>query len=886
MMEWFKILMARLRALFRRESVLQDIEEELRVHVEMETETNIKRGMPPDEARDAALKSFGNLSRKTELGYDIRGGGWLEALWQDLRYGARMLIKQPGFTLIAVLTLALGIGANTTIFSAIEALILHPFSFPNQDRLVAIYERILGAGVNRANVTPGALHDWREQSKSFEQFVTSNYDDFDLTGGDRPEQLGGYRVSAGFFAALGAQPLLGRTFQPEEDRLGREQVVVLKHSLWERRFGSDPKILGQTIKLSNQTYTVIGVMPKEFNFPYNGGELWIPFVFLPATAQDREHRYLQVIGLLKPGVSRAQGDAEIRALSLRAQQQYPATNSGVDAFAVSLNEDYTRDTRQYLSFTLGAVMFVLLIACANVANLLLARGSARQKELAVRMALGASRWRVMRQLLMESLLLALMGGALGLGFSVWGAAALANSVPRDYSQFIPGWERLGINAWALGFTILASVVTGVLCGLLPAWQATKADFNETLKEGGKGAMGGVRNRWRNSLVVAEVALSLAPLIGAGLLIRSFIKILDTDLGFNPDNTMAMRIVLPQDRYPQPEQRVNLYQELMQRVVALPGVAAVGLADGIPPGGWDYSHFQIVGQPSFPKSEQQRAGVLAASPGYFAAVRTPLRAGRMFTAQDDAKAPRVVLVNEEFARRQFAHRSAIGQRLTFDDGQPHEIVGIVANTMNGNFDNAAEDVVYQPFAQRASRIMALIVRGQPNQSGDETVTQFAGAIRRELAALDANLPISESKTLHEVYRERSSSKRVITALLGIFALLALAMAMVGLYAVMSFAVTQRTHEIGVRMALGAQARDVFLIVVKQGLRLISLGVILGLIGAFAVTRLLSQILYGVTASDPITYTAVAGLLLATALAACIVPARRATKVDPMVALRSE
>ena len=643
----------RLFGLFDRGRREREFAEELESHLALHIEDNLRAGMSPEEARRQAQIKLGGVTWTQELHREQRGLPMLETLLQDLRFGLRMLRKNSGFSLIAVLALALGIGANTTIFSAIESLILHPFSFPNQDQLVALYERIPNAGAGRANVTPGALHDWRAQSQRFEQFVTLNSDDFDLTGVDQPEQLRGYRVSAGFFAALGAQPLLGRTFQPDEDRPGREQVVVLKHSLWARRFGSDPKILWQTIKLSNQTYTVIGVMPKEFNFPYNGGELWIPFVFLPATAQDREHRYLQVIGLLKPGVSRAQGDAEIRALSLRAQQQYPATNSGVDAFAVSLNEDYTRDTRQYLSFTLGAVMFVLLIACANVANLLLAHGSARQKELAVRMALGASRWRVMRQLLTESLLLALMGGALGLGFSVWGAAALANSVPRDYSQFIPGWERLGINAWALGFTVLASLVTGALCGLLPAWQATRSDFNETLKEGSKGAAGGARHRWRNALVVAEVALSLVLLVGEGLMIRSFIKILNTDLGFNPDNTMAMRIVLPRDRYAQPEERVNLCQELGHRVAALPGVAAVGLADGIPPGGWGYSLYQIVGQLPFPKSEQPRAGVMVTTPGYFAAVRTPLRAGRMFTAQDDAKAPRVVLVNEELARRYFA-----------------------------------------------------------------------------------------------------------------------------------------------------------------------------------------------------------------------------------------
>jgi putative ABC transport system permease protein len=756
-----------------------------------------------------------------------KGGNRMNSLLQDLRFGLRMLFKQPGFALIAALTLALGIGANTTIFSAIESVILHPFAFPHQDRLVMIYERILGTGMERSYVAPATLHDWREQSRSFEQLVTSDFSDFTLMGGDRPEQLSGYRVSAGFFAALGAQPLLGRTFQPDEDMLGREQVVVLKHSLWERRFASDPKILGQTIKLDNQTYTVIGVMPKAFNFPYYGGELWIPWVFLPADAQNRENRFLQVIALLKPGVSRAQGEAEIHALSLRAQQQYPATNKGVEAYTVGLNEDSTRGTRMYLSFTLGAVMFVLLIACANVANLLLARGAARQKELAVRMALGAGRWRVMRQLLTESLLLAASGGLLGLGFSVWGVTALANAIPQNFSQFIPGWERLGINVWALGFTMMASLVTGVLCGLLPAWQATKSDFNETLKEGGKGAASGGRNRWRNALVVAEVALSLVLLIGAGLLIRSFIKILNTDLGFNPDNTMALGVVLPPGRYTQDAERINLYRELTQRVASLPGVAAIGLTSGVPPGGWGRGLFQIVRQPVVPKSEQPTAGVVVTSPDYFAAVGTPLRAGRWFTAQDDANAQRVVLVNEALARRYFAGQSTLGQRLNLDDGPPYEIVGIVANTMNADLDDAAEPVVYQSLAQRALQAMWLIVRAQPDPSGHENVTQLTSAIRRELAGLDANLPTSEAKTLHEAYRERSSPKRVITALLGIFASLALLMATAGLYAVMSFAVAQRTHEIGVRMALGAQARDVFSFVVRQGLRLVSLGIFLGL-----------------------------------------------------------
>lgn len=818
----------------------------------------------------------------------------LSDLWQDLRFGARMLAKQPGFTLIAVLTLALGIGANTTIFSTIESVILHPYSFPHQERLVVIYERLLGTRNERSPVTPGAVHEWREQSRSFDQFATTIFDDFTLTGGEKPEQLSGYRVSAGFFSTLGVPPLLGRTFQPDEDSLGREQVVILKHSLWERLFAADPKILGQTIKLDSQTYTVIGVMPRDFNFPHFGGELWVPWVLLPADAQNRENHSLRVIGLLKRGVSRAQGEAEIRALSLRAQQQYPVTNREVEAYTVGFNEDQTRGSRIYLSFTLGAVMFVLLIACANVANLLLARGVARQKELAVRMALGASRRRVIRQLLTESLLLALLGGVLGLGFSVWGVMALANGIPQGFAKFIPGWERLGINAWAFGFTALASLATGVLCGLLPAWQATGSDFNDTLKDGGKGAASGARNRWRSTLVVAEVALSLVLLIGAGLVIRSFIKILNTELGFNPDNAMAMYLALPQGRYVQPHERFNLYHEWAQRVAALPGVAAVGLTSGVPPGGWARGSFQIVGQPTASPTQQPTSGVLVTSPGYFAAVGTPLRAGRLFNDRDGANAPRVVLVNEALARHHFPNRSAIGQRLMLDEGLPYEIIGIVGNTMNVDLDDVAEPVIYQSLAQRPLQYLSLVVRGQSNAladaltdpSGKESVTQLTGAIRRELAALDAALPMSESKTLREGYRERSSPKRVITILLGIFALLALVMATVGLYAVMSFAVAQRTHELGLRMALGAQAHDIFRFVVKQGLRLIGFGIGIGLLGAYAVTRLLSQVLYGVTATDAFTYTVVAALLLVTALTACVVPAWRATQVDPLIALKHE
>ncbi len=801
-------------------------------------------------------------------------------LWQDLRYGVRMLFKQPGFTLIAVLTLALGIGANTTIFSAAESLILHPFSFANQDRLVMVYQRKPELNVQRFSMSPGNLHDLKTNSQTMEQFVTMHLEEFTLTGVDKPEQFEGYKVSAEFFTALGVKPLLGRIFQSGEDTAGREQVVILKHSLWQHRFGADPNIIGQTITLNGKAFNVVGVMPEGFNFPYNGGELWTPNVMAPESALDHDSYYLRVFGLVKSGISIAKANTEIVGLSQRAQQQFPATNKGIEAYVVGLNEDFTRGSRMYLTFMLGAVAFVLLIACANVANLLLVRGSTRQKEIGIRMALGASRWRLIRQLLTESILLSLAGGALGLGLAVWGLAALAHGIPEGFSQFIPGWDHLAINNWALGFTLLVSLVTGIIFGLMPALQATQSNFNEALKEGSRGTTGGARNRLRNVLVVSEVALSLVLLVGAGLLIRSFIAVLNTDYGIKPDNTISMRIVLSPDRY-EKSQRINFYEQFLSRIKTLPGVMNVGAVDNLPMGGSNNgSDFQIAGQPPFTKAAQPFVDTRIVTPEYFAAIGTSLHRGRLITPQDTAESPAVLLVNESFAARYFPGRNAIGERLEFVAGKPVSIVGIVANVMNDDMDNPAEPMVYQPFAQRVPNSMALVVRGQTE------VTNLVSAIRQELAALDPNLPLSNVKTIHQTIHERSSPKRVVTIMLGIMALIALLLAAVGLYAVMSFTVAQRTHEIGIRMALGAQARDVFRLVVGQGLRLVFIGIFIGLIGAFALTRVLAQVLFGITATDPLTFAAVALLLAIAAFFACWIPARRATKVDPMIALRGE
>ncbi len=800
-------------------------------------------------------------------------------LWQDLRYGARMLLKHPGFTLIAVITLALGIGATTTIFSALDALVLRPFSFAHQQRLVLIHERKLDIGVDRSSVAPGNLSDWYAQSKSFAAFVAFRSEEFDLRGGGSPERYIGYTVTSGFFDALGVPPLLGHGFTAADETAGRDHVVVLKHSLWQGRFGARPDIIGQTIQLNGAPYQVLGVMPPDFDFPYNGGELWTPLALDLTKPQGRGRHYLGVLGLLKPGVSVTEADAEMRALMQRSQQLYPATNGGIDAFVVGLNDDHARGARPYLALIIAAVLSVLLIACANVANLLLVRATGRQREIAVRMALGATRGRMIRQLLTESLLFALLGGGVGLLLAAWGIMALAHSVPEGFSQFIPGWNHLSLNRTALLFTLGVSLSTSVLVGLLPAWQATQTDFHDALKDGNNGAIAGGRYRWRNGLVVGEIALSLVLLLGAGLLLRSFVLVLwQTDFGFKPDHVVSLRVVMPHGRY---AQSAEFIAQVVSRAAALPGVVNAGAVDNLPLSGkHNSSFFQIVGQAPLPLESKPTTDVRLVTPGYFAAIGTPLRAGRFINEQDNAQALPVALVNEAFAARYFPGRPAVGQRLDFGGGAPVEIVGIVANMMNDDLDSLEEPGVYQPHAQWPRESMSLIVRSALAPA------QLVGTLRQALTALDPNLPISQVKLLDEIVRERSSPKRVLTALLGIFALLALALATIGLYAVMSYAVAQRTNEIGIRMALGAQTRDVLRLVLGQGSKLVLLGLTLGLLGTLSLHRLLARILYGVTATDPLTFGLVIGLFALVAGLACAVPALRATKVNPLLALRHE
>jgi putative ABC transport system permease protein len=801
-------------------------------------------------------------------------------MFQELRYAIRTLSRSRAVSLLIVLMLGVGIGSTTAIFSAVDALILRPFSFPRQERLVAIHERKLDAGMPRAAVAPGDLVQWKAQSQSFEDLIAFRTEDFDLLGRGQPERFAGYRVSPSFFAALGVTSSLGRAFVPSDGDPGREQVVILKHSLWTSRFSSDPGIIDQAINLNGKPFVVVGVMPATFNFPVDAGEFWTPLVIDAAMAEDRAGHYLRVIGLLRPGVHIQDADAELHRLMQEAAKAYPKTNSGVDAYAVGLNEDQTRGSRPYLSILMTAVVLVLLIACANAANLLLVRASSRQREIAIRLAVGASRFRLIRQLLVESVLLSIAGAALGLGLAKLGLMTLVAVVPQGVAQFIPGWSRLGLNLSTLLFATVTAFLTGIVFGLLPAWQSSKTDVNQGLKEGVR-SVSSERSRWRDLLVVAEVALSIVLLISSGLLIRSFMAVLSADFGFVSRNSVSLRIVVPRDRYSTAEQRVIFVQQLLEKVRALPGVEKAGAVDTLPLSTRiNHSFFQIVGQPPFPPASQPITQVNIATADYFETVGTRLRAGRYFSEQDGANAPAVAVVNEAFARKYFPGREALGERLSFGPKSAVEIIGRVENVMSADLNETNEPAIYQPYNQLPTSGISLVVRSA--QDGAATV----GAVRGELARLDPGVPISGVKLLDEIVSERVAPKRTVMIVLTTFAVIALVLATLGLYAVLSYVVAQRAHELGIRLALGAQTKSVFALIVNYGLRLTLAGAVLGIGVSIGFTRLLKEMLYGIQPADPLTFVVVVLLFVLVAVVACALPALRATRTDPIIALRHE
>jgi predicted permease len=803
----------------------------------------------------------------------------MQTLWQDLRYGARMLLKNPGFTLIAVITLALGIGANAAIFNVVNAVLLRPLPFKEPERLIMIRETKLPQ-FPEFSVSPGNFLDWKSQNTVFERLVAFNGSSFNLIGTGDPEQLRGQRVTEGFLAMLGAQPELGRDFLPEEDQPGRNNVVILSHGLWQRRFGGDPKIINQPITLSGRSYTVIGVMPATFNFGGRETELWTPMGFTSDDAQNHGGHYLSAIGQLKPGATLEQARSEMSAIAGRLAQQYPGPNAGWNVKLMPLLEFIVRSIEPALLVLLGAVAFVLLIACANVANLLLARAAGREKEIAIRTALGARRWRIVRQLLTESALLAMAGGVAGLLLAKWGTDLLLKLAPQD----LPRMNDVSLDGRVLAFTAAVTLLTGMIFGLVPALQVSKPNLTETMKDaGGRGSTEGGRRQFiRGSLVVLEVASALLLLVGAGLLIKSFWRLQQVNPGFNPNNALTMSVALPSRKYPEENQQSAFFQQLLEKVRTLPGVQAAGASNVIPLGGDFVLGFVIEGRPPLPPGAGQSTNYYAVSADYFKAMGIPLLRGRVFTEQDTRNTTRVAVISESMAKRMFPNEDPIGKRIHVTNGPTvfREIVGIVGDVKQYGLDQDTTLQTYEPYTQQPFSFMTLIVR----TAGDPT--NLTSAIRNQVLSVDKEQPISGVRTLEQRVSISIAQQRFSTLLLGVFAAVALALAAVGIYGVLSYAASQRTHEIGIRMALGARNGDVLKMVIGQGMRLALAGVTLGVGAALALTQLMKRLLFGVTAVDPITYAAIALLLTLVALFACWIPARRAAKVDPMIALRFE
>jgi putative ABC transport system permease protein len=809
----------------------------------------------------------------------------MESILQDIRYGVRVLLKRPAFTIVAVATLALGIGANTAIFSVVNAVLLRTLPYQEPERLVALWETNAQPERevnNRNEVAMGNFRDWRTQQSVFDEIAALTYSNVNLTGIAEPERIQGAVVTTNLFQVLGVQPFAGRGFLAEEENPESPRTVIVSHGLWQRRFGSDPDIVGKTLALNGNQVTVVGIMPPAFELEFPSTrhvEMWMP-MRIAASNTDRQSHYLYVVGRLKPAVSLEQARAGMNVLAGQLQQQYPKTNSDRGANVVPLQQQLVGNVRPYLRVLFAAVGFVLLIACANVASLLLTRVTARHREVAIRMAIGASRWRIIRQLLTESVLLSTFGGVGGLLLAYWQTDLLVALTPPD----VPRLSEIGLHGPVFAWTLGISIITGVLFGLAPALGASKPDLNESLKESGRSIAGPGRSRMRNLLVISEIALALVLLIGAGLMVRSFARLQHVSPGFDPKNLLTMNISLARQKYRENQQINSFFDQLLERVRSVPGVEAVGGIDPLPFSNSDgTTGFVVEGAPPLAVGDRPEVGERTITPDYFHTMRIPLLKGRAFSERDREDAPRVVIINEALARRFWPNEEAIGKRLGFRASEPqiwHEIVGIVGNVKHKSLDADPKPELYFPYSQYPSSFMTLVVR-TPSEP-----VQAISAIRNQVLGLDSDQPVFDIKTMDERLSKAVAPSRFVMLLLSAFAALAMLLAAVGIYGVMAYTVSQRTHEIGVRMALGAAAPDVMKLVVGHGLKLVLAGVGMGIAGAIALTRLMESLLFEVSATDPLTFALISAVLTGVALAACFVPARRATKVDPMIALRYE
>jgi putative ABC transport system permease protein len=878
------------RALFRRPELDARMEAEMRSHIELQTQENIEAGMTREEARRRALLSFGPIESIQETCRDTRGVRWIEDLAQDIRYGTRMLRKNPGFTTVAVLTLALGIGVNTAIFSVVHAVLLRPLPYPEPGQLVQL--RADWSGSPSTVIGSSMFLEARAQSQSLTRIAAYSGGEMTLTGAGSAERVVAGAVTVEFFPLLGVQPALGRNFTREEDTPNGPGAAILGHGFWQARFGGDADVLGRTITLNEQSYTVVGILPARFRYP-EPFQLWTPLALGESggsfVSYGEGMMLLKAIARLKPGVTLQQAQTELRTMAQRIQPGGPAATRGGDSEGflslVGLHEQVVGEVKGPLLVLLGAVAFVLLIACANVANLLLARAAVRQREMAVRAALGAARWRIARALLTESVLLSLAGGGLGLLLAFWGVQALAQWSEASLATM----HGIGIDARVLAFTLGVSVITGVAFGFAPAFHASRADVNAALKQETRGEPGGHRHWLRHSLVVSEVALALVLLIGAGLLLKSFSRLAEVHPGFRTDGVLTFQATLAEGK--SSHQKVNFIEQIVERLKALPGVEAAAATDSLPLTPLErITPVDVEGRPPIDLRTAKPGEVTPVSRptvtlDYFNAMGIPLRNGRTFRSQDAGPDAGAVMVNEAFEKHFFPGESAVGKRIRLlagssADGPWSTVVGVVSDVRQGGLAGDVMPEVYSPELEDAGGALSFVIRvaGEP--------APLIPAVRAVAADVEPNQPLHNVMTMEQRLANTTTSRRFHTALLGSFAAVALLLAVVGIYGVMSYAVTQRRREIGVRMALGAQRSDVVALIIHGGLRLTLLGVAIGLAGASALKRYLSSQLYSVKPTDPMTFLTVAVVLTGVALLACWLPARRAARVHPMVALRTE
>jgi predicted permease len=880
-MEWLNVLLARLRGLLRREAVIDDIEEELRIHVEMETQANVERGMSFDEARREALASFGNVGRMRELAYEVRGGGLMDRIWQDLRYGLRRLLKTPSFTAVAVLTLAVGIGATTAIFSVIYATFLAPLPYPEPEQLVMVWSKKKG---ERTSTSYRDYLDWKERSTSFSSLNAWTGWRFTLVTPNSVDQVDGDRMTPGFLEMCGEQPMLGRYFLPEEGIPGNDKVVVITNRFWRERFGGDPSVVGSQLRINGESYTLIGVRPPGLPDRVES-TMSAPLAFTDDDIRNQRD-WVMVMGRLRPDASIAQADAELDTITETIADRHKADERWTSSVEPLQNNFLADTTKLRLWLMMGAVAFVLLIACANVANLMLARGTARRRELAVRASIGATPGRLFGQLLTESVTLALLGGALGVALSWVGLRAILAIMP-PYT--LPGEAEVGLNLSVLFFTLGAAVLAGVLFGCAPAFQATRVDLNETLKEGGRTDSASGRSWLRRALVVSEFALALTLVAGAALVIHSLWNLTRVDFGIRPERLLTFFLPVQNKRFSHPDQVTAFYDRLLEQIEATPGVerAAVSTGLAVVESGFDLE-VTMPGQVESAAGSAPTTAYKSVAPSYVDTLGINVVQGRKLAATDVAGGTRVALVSETFVRRFFDGVDPVGQRFLLPavelgatgPGAPVEwqVVGVFRDVVHGGPRSGSEDPeVLVPFAQSPwSRVWVTVqTHGEPG----DVRSAIAGIVR----SMDPETPVANVKTMEQWIAAYRAPDLFGAALFASFAGVALLLAALGIYGVMAYNVTQRTHEIGIRVAMGAQTRDVLKLVLGQGMSLALVGVMIGLLASAALTRLMESLLFGVSAADPLTFVAIPLLLIGVALLACWIPARRAARVDPIVAL---